>query len=98
MQGIPHFSFLIFSFETDELTTSSEWCGELIENSDNRLDPLEEPLIECGQLIKQRRGSRSELNRLRGRIEYLGRTVNNTTIGTIDFRGNGWRNYTKAWL
>ena len=68
------FNFLIRNGRTDDFFRV---VLDLVENSDNRLDPLEDPLIECGQLIKQRRGSRSELNRLRGRIEYLGRTVNN---------------------
>jgi hypothetical protein len=48
----------------------------LSETANNKLDPLEEPLLKAIQTIEVIRGTAAELNRLRGRLEYLGRVLN----------------------
>jgi hypothetical protein len=50
----------------------------LSETATNKLDPLEEPLLKAIQTIEVIRGTKAELNRLRGRLEHLGRVLNNT--------------------
>jgi hypothetical protein len=69
------FNFLIRNGRTDDFFRIAR---ELIESEDNKLDPLEEPLTQAAQMIKQGRGSRADLNRLRGRSAYLGKALSNT--------------------
>jgi Schlafen, AlbA_2 len=68
------FNFLIQNGQYDEYFRIAN--GLAGEGQDIKLDPLEGPLSEAVLAIERSRGARGELNRLKGRVEYLGKLLN----------------------
>ncbi len=44
-----------------------------------KLDPLEDPLIRASHLIQRERGTRTDLSKIRGRLEYVKRVIDDKT-------------------
>lgn len=54
--------------------------SSLVDKARFQFDPLEEPLLRAIQFVKRERGSRSELHKIRGRLDQMRKDIEKKTV------------------